>query len=89
MCGTPRCKAGKLDTLGAKGQATEGDPIKAPDKTVIGIYPVNAVPAYSVRGRVYDRDTTFILDTGAAVSLLRGNVWDEARPPETTGTWLS
>ncbi len=85
MCSAPLHEPGKLGTLGAKGRACEGYPRKASEpEPVIGIFPVNAVPAYGVQGYVYDRDTTFVIDTGAAVTLLRGDVWDQAKPPGTT-----
>ena len=47
----------------------------------IGIFPVNPTPAYKVQGLIYDRVVECVLDTGAAVTLIRKELWDSAKPP--------
>lgn len=64
---------GKLATLGTFGQVSEGELNKAND---IGIFPVNPVPAHKVNGLIDNYSTQFVLDTGAAVTFLRKDLWD-------------
>ena len=57
----------------------EGDPRKATD---ISIFPVNPVPAYNVNVFVNNQPAKFVLDTGAAVTLLQKGIWDQMRQTE-------
>jgi len=41
---------------------------------------VNNVQSYFVLGKVYSSPVSFLVDTGAGVSLIRGDVWDKAVP---------
>ena len=69
-CTSPKQNAGKLLTLRANGQAQESEIGEAS----IPIF------VYSLSGMVFHHPTSFILDTGAAVTLLRKDTWDHARP---------
>ena len=41
---------------------------------------VNNVSSYFVLGKVFSSPVSFLVDTGAGVSLLRGDVWDKVAP---------
>ena len=69
-----RTAAGKLVTLGAKDLVSEGDPRQASN---ISILPVNPVPAYNVKVYVNNLSIQIVLDTGAAVTLLKKDIWDK------------
>ena len=75
-CTSPKQNARKLLPLRANGQAQEGEIGEAS----IPILHVNPTSAYSLSGMVFHHPTSFILDTGAAVTLLRKDTWDHARP---------
>ena len=68
----------ELDTLSAVERATEGDHLQCQNqgRFTTSLLAVNPVCAYHVIGSIYGVDVCFMLDTGAAVSLLRKNVWD-------------
>ena len=85
MCQSHSQAAGKLETLAAKGRASEGEPRKAYKNFPIRISPVNPAPSYDILGEVNSQSIKFIVDTGAAVTLLRGDLWDKAT---TAGTDL-
>ena len=49
---------------------------------------VDPVPAYRITGQVNDRTVMFVLDTGAAVTLLQKSLWDQVKPDRTNlETW--
>ena len=66
---------GKLTTPGAKGQATGGD-------TPLANYP-QTLAAFHVRGKVGPLPVSFLVDTGAAVNLLRKDHADRVTTPQT------
>ena len=43
----------------------------------------NDVSSYVVVGKVFETPVSFLVDTGAGISLLRGFVWDRAVPENT------
>ena len=70
---------GKLETLRATGQAREGDTTSGTHvelNTDITVFPVNPAAVYYISGIVGGISVDFVLDTGAAVCLLRKDVWD-------------
>lgn len=80
---TATTATGKLDTLRAMGQAREGDAktethIECNNSDAITVFPVNPAAAYYISGVVDGISVDFVLDTGAAVCLLRKDVWDSA-----------
>ena len=79
---TATTATGKLDTLRATGQAREGDVTTEThthlDDSDITVFPVNPAAAYYISGDVGGISINFVLDTGAAVCLLRKDVWDRA-----------
>ena len=87
MCQSHSQAAGKLETLAAKGRVSEGELRKAYKNFPIRISPVNPAPSYDILGEVNSQSIKFIVDTrtGAAVTLLRGDLWDKAT---TAGTDL-
>ena len=44
------------------------------------ILPHNTPTAFAIQGTVFSTPASFLLDTGAAVSLLRHNEWQQAKP---------
>ena len=46
----------------------------------IGIFPVNPTPAYKIQGQIHGHAVECVLDTGAAVTLLRKELWNLAKP---------
>ena len=76
----PRPHAGKLTTLDAKRRACEGIPKEASDIYIVSVDPV---PAYRITGQVNDSKAMFVLDTGAAVTLLQKSLWDQVNPDGT------
>ena len=41
---------------------------------------INTVSSYFVLGYVFDCPVSFLVDTGAGVSLIRGDIWEKAVP---------
>ena len=59
------------------GNGTYGGPNNVPNMQDVNI---NNVSSYFVLGFVYECPVSFLVDTGAGVSLLRGDVWEKAVP---------
>ena len=72
---------GKLTTFGATGRAYEGTQSKAIN--IYNAFPRNSPTSYTVTGTVFTTPTSFLLDTGAAVSILRHDVWNQAKPADS------
>ena len=70
----PVTEAGKLEPFHASGQAWKGNCDMATDIT--DLFAVNPHAAYYIKGIVNSYPVKFMLDTGAAVSLLDVNVWN-------------
>ena len=89
MCPNKVNSAGKLDTLGMKGRACKGEPRKvcACNMDSIQFFPVNQTFANTVYGRVNSRMIRLILDTGAPVTLMRGDLWGKIAASETLQPW--
>ena len=64
-----------------QSRACEGDPRKATD---ISIFPVNPVPGYKASRFVNNQPTQFVLDTGAAVTLLQRGIWEQMKLNKAT-----
>ena len=79
----PASTARKLIALDAKGRASEGQPIQAQQNCKLDcpLYSVCPALAYQLEGTVNQTPTSFVLDTGAAVTLLRLDHWNQT---ETT-----
>ena len=71
---SPELSAGKLRTPGARIRVSEGLCNMA--QTLTNISPVAPVGGYKPSGTVNGVQMLFLLDTGAAVTLLRKDVWD-------------
>ena len=93
-CGQER-RSGKLDTLGASGRAFEGvDQMTNKEKKDISILPVCTTNTYSIPAVIEcpssvsssqpskQLSVSLLLDTGAAVSLLRKDKWDLIASPD-------
>jgi len=71
-------------TLGAKGRACEGNPIKAPHELITTAYAINCTfSPYSIYGNIQKRPVTFLLDTGSPVSLLNSTIWEKIKPTDS------
>ena len=70
-------------------QATEGDQLQFQNqgRFTTSLLAVNPVCAYHVVGSIRGVDVCFILDTGAAVSLLRKDVWDNVGSEHQLSPW--
>ena len=68
------------------GQASEGRTDMACTDTH-KIFSVNPVPAFSIKTSIQNYDVTFVLDTGAAVTLLREDTWDNLAPDTPLEPW--
>jgi len=69
-----KAEAGKLETLGMPGQVHEGEL----NKTQTPISPVFCSGGHLVPGTVNGVETSFLIDTGAGVSLLNEDQWKKA-----------
>ena len=78
MCCKPQQGVGKLDTLCAVGQAREGF-LQVPQKIILT---VNPVTASQVQGIVNAKPVLFMIDTGAAVSLIDRECWNHIKVAE-------
>ena len=74
--------AGKLKPLDTTSRAYEGDPKKAP---TVNISPVSSLTGtYYLNTAVNGHIVSFLLDTGAATTLLRENTWDRVKTSTST-----
>ena len=65
---------GKLETPCAKSQAQEGGKLMA-QQAPVTISVVTPTGGYRVDGKINQIPISFLLDTGAAVTLIRKDVW--------------
>ena len=70
----PPAKPGKLPTLGAVSRTHEGNDNEAHE--TINILPLTTTAAFRISGQVLGSTVSFLLDTGAALTLVRKDVWD-------------
>ena len=67
-------------TLGAKGRACEGNPIKAPIELITNAYTITCTfSPYSICGKIRNRPVTLLLDTGSPTSMLSNTIWEEIK----------
>ena len=71
----PAVPTGKLTTPGALGQAPEGEASKAHSSVRVCVSPVSPSGGYRLVGAVNGVQTSLLLDTGTAVTLLRDDIW--------------
>ena len=68
---------GKLIALSEKSHALKGnDNLAHSVAKFIPLFTANQALSYHVRGHVNCKDVTFLLDTGAALTLLQSRVWE-------------
>ena len=82
--------AGKLLTLGARSQAPEGEPNNAHSSDVcVCVSPVFLTGGYRLWGANNGVRMSWLLDTGAAVTLLREDTWARisAESPQELRPW--
>ena len=77
MCCKPQQELGKLETLGAMGQAFEG--VSQVPQTII--FTVNPVTVFHIQGIINARPVIFMIDTGAAIFLISLECWHKIRMP--------
>ncbi len=70
----PAVASGKLDTLGTMGQVYEGKAIMA--HTIIS--PTSPTGGYRLNATINGTQASFLVDTGATVTLLREDVWERS-----------
>ena len=70
---------GNVETLSqtVKGHMAEGVPKLAPDQGTLLLSPVNPAVAYHIPVLLHGHICSFLLDTGAAVSLLSSALWNK------------
>ena len=74
-CRTATC-TGKLQPLSGNGQPLEGQHLKAKQNNmIVHTLSTSCGGSYCVTGVIQTVPVTFVLDTGAAVSLIRENIW--------------
>ena len=78
-------RTGKLDTLSTKSQASEGEPNKARDNGPMLVSPVTPTGGgYYFDCTINCVQVSFLVDTGAAVTLIRRDLWERVTEnPET------
>ena len=83
----PPIATGKLLTPGARSQAPEGEPSKA--HSCVCVSPVALTGGYRLLGAVNGVQMSLLLDTGAAVTLLREDTWARvtAESPQELRPW--
>ena len=69
----------KLLTPGARSRASEGEPNKAKHPTNIPTLSISSVSTYGLTGFVNGTRADFLVDTGAAVTLIRKKVWESIK----------
>ena len=79
-------KTGKRETPLA-GQAGEGDSNMAND--IVDLFAVNPHAAFHINGSINSYTVHFMLDTGAAVSLLDAKTWDKIKGNSTLEPWTN
>ena len=80
--------AGKLLTPGAKSRASEGEPNKAQHpNTNIPTLSVGSTSTYRLTGFVNGTRAEFLVDTGAAVTLVRKEVWECTKGRQQLEPW--
>ena len=89
-------ESGKLLTPDAESRASEGNVIKTHNPVVnethnpvVNVYPVDPASSFRVDGKINGRPVSFLLDTGAAVSLIRKDIWDSLEWGADLTTWSS
>ena len=90
MHSEPGHATGKLETPGAQGRAPEGEPSKAHSPNVcVYVSPVAPRGGYHLFGAVNEVQLSLLLDTGAAVTLLREDTWARitAKKPQELKPW--
>ena len=63
-------------TLDAASRASEGN-VKTHNNPIVNVYPVDPANSFRVDGKINSKSVSFLLDTGAAVSLIRKDIWDQ------------
>ncbi len=71
---TPAAASGKLDTLGTTGQVYEVEAIMA--HTIIS--PTSPTGGYRLNATINGTQASFLVDTGATVTLLQEDVWERS-----------
>ena len=67
-------------TLGAKGRACEGNPIKAPIELITNAYTITCtLSPYSICGKIRNRPVMLLLGTGSPTSMLNNTIWEEIK----------
>ena len=74
----PPITTGKLETPGVRGREPEGEPIKAHTNVYVCVSPTTLTRGYLLSGAVNGAQMSLLLDTGAAVMLLREDTWARA-----------
>ena len=70
------------------GRASEGKIVKT-HNPIVNVYPVDPANSFRVDGKVNGKPVSFLLDTGAAVSLIRKDIWDSLEWGTDLTTWSS
>ena len=86
MCLTSTTETGKLEPFHAFGQAWKGNCNMAIDNT--DLFAVNPHAAFYINGTINSYPVQFMIDTGAAVSLIDSNTWNRIKGQSMVKSWV-
>ena len=86
---TPLLPSRKLDTSGTEDRVQDGDPLMVQPSMHMDIAPVMPTGGYRLPAKIDSVDVRMLLDTGAAVTLLRHDIWLQiaSRSPRSLKPW--
>ena len=85
MCSSPFSATRKLRTLGAKGHTCKGTPLQASTEQSEQFYNkcYCCHVLFFIQDQLFNHPTSFLINTGSPVLLLKNNLWNLLKPPGT------
>ena len=87
LCHAAPIKTGKLETPLAAGKAREGNSDMA--NNIVDLFAINPHAAFHINAVINSYTVHFILNTGAAVSLLGTDTWNKIKGTSTLAPWTN